>query len=66
MILGSLEEYGYYFLETRFRAGFVSRLISRRGSYYILIVLVVYVWFVTSYSLSRFQFRLKVSLKREN
>lgn len=66
MILGSLEEYGYYFLETRFRAGYVSRLIGRRGSYYILIVLVVYVWFVTSYSLSRFQFRLKVSLKREN
>ena len=66
MILGSLEEYGYYFLETRFRTGYVSRLIGRRGSYYILIVLVVYVWFVTSYSLSRFQFRLKVSLKREN
>lgn len=66
MILGSLEEYGYYFLETRFRAGYVSRLIGRRGSYYILIVLVVYVWFVTTYSLSRFQFRLKVSLKREN
>ena len=66
MILGSLEEYGYYILETRFRAGYVSRLIGRRGSYYILIVLVVYVWFVTSYSLSRFQFRLKVSLKREN
>ena len=66
MILGLLEEYGYYFLEARFRAGYVSRLIGRRGSYYILIVLVVYVWFVTSYSLSRFQFRLKVSLKREN
>lgn len=66
MILGSLEEYGYYFLERRFRAGYVSRLIGRRGSYYILIVLVVYVWFVTSYSLSRFQFHLKVSLKREN
>ena len=67
MILGSLEEYGYYFLEARFRAGYVSRLTGRRGSYYILLFeFVVYVWFVTTYSLSRFQFCLKVSLKREN
>ena len=64
MILMSLEEYGYYFLEACSRAGYVSRLISRRQLLY-FIVLVVYVWFVTTYSLSRFQFRLKVSLKRE-
>ena len=37
MILGSLEEYGYYSLEACFRAGYVSRLIGRRGSYYILL-----------------------------
>ena len=37
MILGSLEEYGYYFLEERFRAGCVSRLAGKRGSYYILL-----------------------------
>ena len=36
MILGSLEECGYYFLVARFRAGYVSRLIDRRGGYYIL------------------------------
>ena len=44
MILGSLEEYGYYFLEARFRAGYVSRLIGRRGSFFFIYILLFWLY----------------------